>query len=72
VHAGLARADVAATVEEPEGAFPSPTVLVEGVDVTGRSVTDRSACRLDLPTEAGILAALANAVATTGHDLRAC
>lgn len=63
VHASLARAGVAATVEETEGAFPSPTLLVDGVDVTGLPVGDSSACRLDLPTEREIVAALAKASA---------
>ena len=47
-------------VHERVGAFPSPTVLVDGVDVmTGRAGTPPvRACRLDLPTTSRLLAAL--------------
>jgi hypothetical protein len=47
-------------VRERVGEFASPTILVDGVDimtdVTGAPPTQ--ACRLDLPTEARLLAAL--------------
>jgi hypothetical protein len=47
-------------VRERVGDFASPTILVDGVDimtdVTGGPPTQ--ACRLDLPTEARLLAAL--------------
>lgn len=41
------------TVEELVGDYSSPTILVEGYDVTGRlqQQKDRPACRLELPTE---------------------
>jgi len=45
-------------VVERVGDFPSPTVLVDGVDVTGTPVETGARCRLDLPTEEQILAAL--------------
>jgi hypothetical protein len=47
-------------VSERVGAYPSPTVLVNGVDVmTGAcGAPPIPACRLDLPTEARVLAAL--------------
>ncbi len=61
----VARAGVPAIVEETEGAFPSPTLLVDGVDVTGRHAGESSACRLDLPTESDILTALAKAAAAS-------
>lgn len=65
LRASLARAGVAATVEETEGPFPSPTLLVDGVDVTGRHAEVSSACRLDLPTERDIITALTKAAAPT-------
>lgn len=46
-------------IEELKGDYPSPTVLVDGRDVTGRELAEGSACRLDLPTEEQIRAALA-------------
>ena len=39
------------TIEEVVGDHHSPTVLVNGVDVTGRSAQPGAACRLDLPTD---------------------
>ena len=41
---------VSVEVEELEGDFPSPSVLVDGVDVMGDPGFDGGACRLDLPT----------------------
>ena len=54
----IARLDLSIT--ERVGDFPSPTVLVDGVDVmTGVSGTRAMrACRLDRPTETRILTAL--------------
>jgi hypothetical protein len=42
------------------GDYPSPTVLIDGVDVMrpGSTLTLRSACRTDLPTKQRLLAAL--------------
>jgi hypothetical protein len=42
------------------GDYPSPTVLVNGTDNTGRAPaqTSTKACRLDVPTRDQILAAL--------------
>ncbi len=45
-------------VEEREGAYPSPTILVNGVDVMGAPASQAAACRLDVPTRQRILAAL--------------
>lgn len=48
-----------AVVEDVEGPYPSPTLLVDGVDVvTGRAPDDSACCRLDLPTRTDILNAL--------------
>lgn len=62
----LARSGLRADIEEIEGLYPSPTILVDGVDVTGRTVRLAAACRLDLPNEQQIAAALtASTKATT-------
>jgi hypothetical protein len=47
-----------AAVEKKEGAFASPSILVNGVDVMGNPAVASAACRLDVPTREGILAAL--------------
>lgn len=56
----LAEAGLAVPVVERVGDYPSPTVLVNGVDVvTGRvGIQDTGACRLDRPTPQNVLAAL--------------
>ena len=68
----LAVADLGDTVvvEEIEGAFPSPTVLIDGVDATGHSAGEGVACRLDLPTAAQVRAAVLSAVGVTGEVRR--
>lgn len=45
---------------ERVGSYPSPTVLIDGVDVmrSGDATPDGDACRLDLPTAQRILQAL--------------
>jgi hypothetical protein len=47
------------------GAYPSPTVLVNGTDVMGAAVEPSEArvCRLDVPTRERVLAALRAALA---------
>ena len=42
------------------GDYPSPTVLVNGTDVMrpGTGLSEGSACRIDVPTREGMLAAL--------------
>jgi hypothetical protein len=56
----LAEAGLAVPVVERVGDYPSPTVLVNGVDVmTGVAGTPTmQACRLDRPTPQKLLAAL--------------
>ncbi len=53
-------------IEEVVGNFASPTVLINGVDVTARSVEPGASCRLDLPTEAQVRAALTKAASNVG------
>ena len=45
-------------VAERSGAFPSPSVLVNGTDVMGASDVMSASCRLDVPTRERVLAAL--------------
>ena len=45
-------------VIEREDDFPSPTVRVDGRDVMGDPPMSGRACRLDLPTEERVMAAL--------------
>lgn len=53
-------------VVERVGAYPSPTVLVDGVDVmTPDAEVATDACRLDLPTRDCVLAALRGATPLT-------
>jgi hypothetical protein len=54
----LAELELETTVVEREGDYPSPTILVNGVDVMGRSDLQGAMCRLDLPTRDRVLAAL--------------
>jgi hypothetical protein len=52
-----------AKVEEIERPCASPTLLIHGVDVTGRTPPQGTSCRLDLPTKEQIVAALAGSSA---------
>lgn len=54
----VARSGLNATLEEVEGPYPSPTLLINGADVTGRPAGAAPSCRLDIPGEGQILAAL--------------
>ena len=55
----LATLGIEATVTERVGRFPSPTILIDGVDVMGRQrAPSGDMCRLDLPTPQRILEAL--------------
>jgi hypothetical protein len=58
VRRALERIRVQAEIEELVGDYPSPTVLINGQDVTRAQWGDHSACRLDLPTEDQVIAAL--------------
>ena len=65
VERALARINVQAEVVELVGEYASPTLLIDGRDVTGRPPSPGSACRLDLPTEQQVMAALER---LTSHD----
>ncbi len=55
--------NIQAEIEEREGLFPSPTVLVDGRDLMGAPESGAPACRLDIPTRERILVGGATAVA---------
>jgi hypothetical protein len=56
----LSAADVAEPVEIIVGEHPSPTLVIDGVDVaTGRPVAGASRCRMDLPSRGQIEKAVA-------------
>jgi hypothetical protein len=59
----LATLGLPAHVEEVVGDYPSPSVLVNGVDVIGGTGHGPAACRLDLPTIEQLHAALQQAAA---------
>jgi hypothetical protein len=62
VRQALARAGCDVRIEELEGDYPSPTLLVDGIDVvTGQPVAPHCACRLDSPTEEQVVVALCGA-----------
>ncbi|HTW06399.1 MAG TPA: MerR family DNA-binding protein [Acidimicrobiales bacterium] len=54
----LERVGATAVVEEAEGPYPSPTVLIEGVEIAGYPLGPGPACRIDLPTRDEIAAAI--------------
>jgi hypothetical protein len=54
----LAELQLEMPMHEREGDYPSPTILVNGVDVMGRTVIQGAMCRLDVPTRERVLAAL--------------
>lgn len=59
LHECLQQAGFSVVIEESEGPYPSPTLLVDGVDVaTGPPLTGTTCCRLDLPTHEQITTAL--------------
>ncbi|MFE9657308.1 hypothetical protein [Micromonospora sp. NPDC006431] len=63
LHAALADLGPPVVVTEVVGEYPSPTILINDVDVMGRTGDGPAACRLDLPTAERIRAALRQAIA---------
>jgi hypothetical protein len=55
----LARLAISAELVVREANVPSPSVLVNGVDVMGAPDGEAGLCRLDRPTEVRVLGALA-------------
>jgi hypothetical protein len=58
----LARLGIDADLAAREADVPSPSVLVNGVDVMGPPDGEAAVCRLDRPTEERVLGALAEAL----------
>jgi hypothetical protein len=54
----ISTTDLDVNVEELEGPYPSPTVIINGADPTGRPAPSGASCRLDVPTEEQIMAGL--------------
>lgn len=65
VQQSVAHLGVSAVVGEIEGPYPSPTLLVNGEDVTGHPVSSDPSCRLDTPTHGQITAAITRIAAKT-------
>jgi hypothetical protein len=66
----LRRVDLDIRLRVRVGAYPSPTILVDGVDVMTAhpGTASRQACRLDVPTAAAVLAALGRRPASSTVD----
>jgi glutaredoxin len=60
LHECLTELQLDAAIEDKEGAYTSPTIIVNGVDVMGAPTFMAAACRLDVPTKQTLLAALRN------------
>lgn len=45
-------------VADKEGDFPSPSIMVNGVDVMGAPLFENASCRIDLPTRERVMRAL--------------
>lgn len=69
VDAALERVGATAVVEEIEGPYRSPTVLIAGVEVEGYPLGSDPACRIDVPTSVEITAAIL-AARRRGHPAR--
>lgn len=66
LHACLAEARLPATVVERSGPYPSPSVLIDGRDVTGGDPDGSAACVLRPPTLEQIRGALHRGASTEG------
>lgn len=58
LHATLTELGLDTPVDEQEGEYPSPTILVDGVDVMGPPEAPGASCRLDVPTRERLVQAL--------------
>lgn len=66
LRSSLSKANVRATIEEIEGPYPSPTLLIDGIDVAGRATAPGLACRIDLPTQDQVIVALGASIWKAG------
>jgi hypothetical protein len=71
LEAALASVGASGVIEKVEGPYPSPTLLIDGTDVTGRELGTEATCRLDLPTRDQIVSAMLAACARSGGSSRA-
>jgi hypothetical protein len=67
VGAALERIRTAAVIEDIEGAYPSPTLLIDGVEVDGYPLGSDPAGRIDIPTQGQITSVIAAAGARRAH-----
>jgi hypothetical protein len=58
LHSTLSELGLDDRIEEEAGAYPSPTILIDGSDVMGRPDATGPSCRLDVPTRERLVAAL--------------
>jgi hypothetical protein len=58
VEIALAIVGASAVIEELEGPYPSPTLLIDGIEVTGWPLDLAPSCRLYLPTVQQIASAI--------------
>jgi hypothetical protein len=63
----LADLGLPGVVTELVGDYPSPSVLINGLDAMGGTGDGSPACRLDLPTPEQLRAALRAAMAAEAH-----
>jgi hypothetical protein len=69
---GINRLATPVAVQERVGEYPSPTILVNGVDVVTGQVFEHgvAACRLDIPTLSNVVTALSAAYGNVDHPPR--
>jgi hypothetical protein len=58
LHETIDELELDVEVEDEEGDFASPTILVDGADVMGRPTAAGPSCRLDLPTKERLVSSL--------------
>jgi hypothetical protein len=58
VEAVVRRTGAAAVVEEVEGPYASPTLLIDGIEIDGYPLGLDPACRIDVPSSDDITAAV--------------
>ena len=62
LEAALESVGATAVIEEIEGEYPSPTLLIDGVEVAGYPLGSDPACRIHLPTMQEIATAVGTAL----------
>lgn len=63
LHSTLTELGLDIRIEEREGAYASPTILIDGSDVMGRPDAVGPSCRLDVPTHERLVVAVQAAAA---------